>query len=44
MSKNEILEDMLAKNEAYVADWSNKEKWEAYVDAWKKWREVKGDG
>lgn len=43
MSKQEILADMLAKNEAYVNDWQNKEKWEAYVDAWKAWRQVKGD-
>lgn len=43
MSKAEILADMLEKNDAYVKDWHNKEKWEAYVDAWKKWRAVKGE-
>lgn len=43
MSKKEILDDMLAKHDAYVTDWQNKDKWEAYVDAWKKWRQVKGD-
>lgn len=42
MTKKEILDDMLAKNEAYVSDWRNPEKWIAYVEAWKKWREVKG--
>lgn len=42
MSKSEILADMLAKHEAYVADWRNAEKWEAYVVAWKAWRQVKG--
>jgi len=43
MTKQEILDDMLAKNEAYVNDWKNKDKWEAYVAAWHAWREVKGD-
>lgn len=43
MSKKEILDDMLAKYEAYVSDWKDVHKWDAYVEAWKKWREVKGD-
>lgn len=43
MSKQEILDDMLAKHEAYVADWQNKAKWEAYCEAWHKWREVRGE-
>lgn len=43
MSKQEILADMLEKHHAYVDDWQNTAKWKAYVDAWKKWREVKGD-
>lgn len=42
MTKREILDDMLAKHAAYVEDWRNDDKWAAYVDAWKKWREVKG--
>lgn len=43
MSKEEILKDMLAKNEAYISDWKNTEKWEAYCEAWRKWREVRGE-
>lgn len=43
MSKQEILDDMLKKCEDYVNDWQNEAKWLAYVDAWKKWRQVKGD-
>ncbi len=43
MSKKEILDDMLVKHYDYVGDWKNETKWQAYFDAWKKWREVKGD-
>lgn len=43
MSKQEILNDMLAKYEAYVSDWQDKDKWEAYKQAWIKWREVRGE-
>lgn len=43
MSKAEILVDMLAKHDAYVADWRDETKWLSYFEAWKKWREVKGD-
>lgn len=43
MTKKEILDDMLEKNEAYVLDWTNEEKWLAYKDAWHAWRKVKGD-
>lgn len=43
MNKQQILDDMLVKHEACLNDWQNKEKWEAYVNAWKAWRQVKGD-
>lgn len=43
MTKQEILDDMLQKHEAYVNDWQNTEKWEAYKAAWAAWRQVKGD-
>lgn len=43
MSKDDILRDMLAKNEAYITDHMNEAKWQAYVDAWRAWRQVKGD-
>lgn len=43
MTKQEILDDMLEKHNAYVDDWQNTEKWEAYKAAWSAWRKVKGD-
>lgn len=43
MTKKEILDDMLVKYEAYIGDYKNVVKWEAYVEAWKAWRAVKGE-
>lgn len=43
MTKKQILDDMLIKYAAYVDDWKNPEKWEAYKSAWQAWRQVKGD-
>lgn len=43
MTKQEILDDMLEKHAAYVDDWQNTVKWEAYKEAWRAWRAVKGD-
>ena len=43
MTKKEILDDMLVKYELYVSDSFNEDKWEAYKEAWKEWRLVRGD-
>lgn len=43
VTKKEILDDMLVKHHAYVDDWHNTDKWEAYKAAWQAWRQVKGD-
>lgn len=43
MTKQEILADMLVKHHAYVADWQDEAKWQAYKEAWAAWRAVRGD-
>lgn len=43
MTKQEILNDMLVKYDAYVSDYQNNDKWKAYKAAWIEWRNVRGD-
>lgn len=43
MTKKEILDDLIRRMEDYVENHNDKAKWEAYVYAWRRWREVKGD-
>ena len=43
MTKKEILDSLIQKMEEYISDYNNTEKLEAYVQAWKEWRTVKGD-
>lgn len=43
LTKQEILENMITKYEAYVSDYMNETKWDEYVDAWHEWRKIKGD-
>lgn len=43
MTKQEILQRLLETQAAYESDWKNEQKWQAYKQAWKEWRQVKGD-